>query len=352
MDTGIRKPPAPLHVVLVAPPWFEVPPSGYGGIERVCYDLVKGLIERGNEVTLVAAGTNHTSARFIASLPEPAPGLGTEFHPVQEVRYAARVARLLLDVEADIIHDHSLAGPLCAHNRTGTPTLVTAHGPTNGWLGDYFRNLALPIVAISEFQRRNASDLPWVATIPHGVDLDQYPYRRDKEDFLLFLGRLSPEKGAHLAIDAARKAGLRLVIAGKCVEPAERHYFEEYIVPRVGPDAEFIGEVHGNRRSELLAKACGLVVPAQWNEPFGLVSVEALACGTPVVALRRGSLPEIVDDGYTGWICDVPDEMPAAIQRLDEIDPRACREVAMARYQAATMVARYEETYRQLVAAA
>jgi glycosyltransferase involved in cell wall biosynthesis len=337
---------------VVAPPWFEVPPPGYGGIERVCYDLVEGLVERGNDVTLLAVGTNHTNAHFVPALSEPAPGLGTVFQPVQEVRYAARVARLLLDIDADVVHDHSLAGPLGARSRTAVPTLVTAHGPTDSWLGDYFRNLALPVVAISDFQRRTASDLPWVATIPHGVDLDQYPYRSDKDDFLLFLGRLSLEKGAHLAVDAARKAGLKLVIAGKCMEPAERHYFEEYVAARLGPDTEFIGEVHGKGRTELLARARGLIVPAQWNEPFGLVSVEALACGTPVVALRRGSLPEIVDDGSTGWICDDPDEMPAAIQRLTEIDPRACRGVAVARYQAATMVARYEDAYHRLVSGA
>jgi glycosyltransferase involved in cell wall biosynthesis len=339
-----------MRVVVVAPPWFEIPPPGYGGIERVCYSLVEGLVELGHEVPLVASGSNHTRARFVPVLDQPAPGLGTEFHAVQEVRYAAGVARALRDVDADIVHDHSLAGPLIALCRS-TPTLVTAHGPADSWLGDYFRRLALPLVAVSEFQQRAAPDLPWIATIPHGLDIGQYPYRSDKDDFLLFLGRLSPEKGAHLALDAALKAGVKLIVAGKCAEPAERHYFEEYVAPQLGPDAEFIGETYGSQRTDLLARARGLLVPTQWNEPFGLASVEALACGTPVIGLRRGSLPEIVDHGLTGWICDEPAELAHAVRRLADLDPRACRDVVVQRYQAAMMVERYESVYRHLVTA-
>jgi glycosyltransferase involved in cell wall biosynthesis len=337
-----------MRVVVVAPPWFEIPPPGYGGIERVCYSLVEGLVELGHEVTLVASGSNHTRARFVPALDQPAPGLGTEFHPVQEVRYAAGVARALRDVDADVVHDHSLAGPLIALCRSA-PTLITAHGPADSWLGDYFRRLALPLVAVSEFQRRAAPDLRWVATIPHGVVTGEYPYRCDKDDFVLFLGRLSPEKGVHLALDAARQAGVKLIVAGKCAEPAERRYFEDYVAPRLGADADFIGEVYGSQRVDLLARACGMLVPSQWNEPFGLASVEALACGTPVIGLRRGSLPEIVDHGLTGWICDDPAELAYAIERLGELDPQACRDAVVQRYQAATMVARYENVYRRLV---
>jgi glycosyltransferase involved in cell wall biosynthesis len=183
------------------------------------------------------------------------------------------------------------------------------------------------------------------------LDIGQYPYRSDKDDFLLFLGRLSPEKGAHLALDAALKAGVKLIVAGKCAEPAERHYFEEYVAPQLGPDAEFIGETYGSQRTDLLARARGLLVPTQWNEPFGLASVEALACGTPVIGLRRGSLPEIVDHGLTGWICDEPAELAHAVRRLADLDPRACRDVVVQRYQAAMMVERYESVYRHLVTA-
>jgi glycosyltransferase involved in cell wall biosynthesis len=341
----------PLRIAVVAPPWFEIPPSGYGGIERVCYSLVQGLTGLGHEVTLVATGSNRTSARFAAVFDQPVRGLGTEFHPVQEVRYAAGVARVLRELEIDIIHDHSLAGPLAAPLKS-IPTLLTAHGPTGALLGDYFRRLALPLVAISEFQRRSAPDLPWISTIPHGIELEQYPYRQDKDDFVLFLGRLSAEKGAHLAVDAARKAGVRLIISGKAAEPAERRYFEECVAPRMTPDTEFIGESHGSRRTDLLSRARGVLAPAQWDEPFGLAAVEALACGTPVIGLRRGSLPEIVDHGLTGWICDDPAELPDAIGRLDELDPRTCRSVAAERYGTAAMVSRYENVYRLLVGAA
>jgi glycosyltransferase involved in cell wall biosynthesis len=337
-----------MRVVVVAPPWFDIPPTGYGGIERVCYSLVEGLVELGHEVTLVASGSNHTHARFVPALDQPASGLGTEFQPVQEVRYAAGVARALRDVDADVVHDHSLAGPLVALCRSA-PTLVTVHSPADGWFGDYFRRLALPLVAVSEFQRRAAPDLPWAATIPHGVDISEYPYRSEKDDFVLFLGRLSPEKGAHLALDAALKAGVKLIVAGKCSAPAERRYFEEYVAPRLGADAEFVGEIYGSQRVDLLARACGVLVPSPWNEPFGLASVEALACGTPVIGLRRGSLPEIVDHGLTGWICDDPAELAHAIRRLGDLNPQACRDVVVQRYQTAMMVGRYESVYRRLV---
>ncbi len=340
----------PMRIVVVAPPWYEIPPQGYGGIERVCYSLVEGLVEQGHEVTLVASGTNHTRARFVPALDQPPPGLGTKFHPVQEVRYAAAVAQALRGIDADVVHDHSLAGPLIALRRP-VPTVITAHGPADNWLGDYFRRLALPLVAVSEFQRRAAPDLPWAATIPHGLNTGEYPYRPGKDDFVLFLARLSPEKGAHLAVDAALKAGIKLIVAGKCSEPEERSYFEEHVAPRLGDGAEFIGEVHGVQRVDLLARARGVLMPAQWDEPFGLSSVEALACGTPVIGLRRGSLPEIIDHGLTGWICDDLADMAHSIGRLGELDPRACRDAVECRYRAETMVGRYESVYRTLVAA-
>lgn len=338
-----------MRLAIVAPPWFEVPPRSYGGIERVCFHLTQGLVARGHDVTLVATGRDGTSAAFVPALPEPPPGLGTPDHSVQETRYAAAVARALSGQYFDLVHDHSLAGPLLAGGRT-EPTLITAHGPTEGWVGDYYRQLGLPVVATSHAQRRAAPDLRWAGTVYNGIDVASLPFTTRKEDYLLFLGRLNPEKGAHLAADACREAGLRLVVAGKASEPLERRYLDEEVLPRLGPGSEFVGEVYGERRDALLSGAACLLAPIQWEEPFGLVYVEALGCGTPVLGLRRGSLPEIVTDGVTGWLCDGPAELAAAIARRHEIDPRACREDAERRFGAQAMVARYEQVYATLAA--
>lgn len=346
-SNGRRK----LRIVVVAPPWFQVPPAGYGGIERICFQLVEGLVCRGHDVTLIGTGRSTTQAHFIQALPTPPIGLGDIEAPVQEARYAAIVARLLSRVDADLIHDHSLAGPLAGLGRS-IPTLVTAHGPCDGFLGDYYRHLGLPLVALSQSQRTSAPDLPWVGTVGNGIDVDNYPFRGIKDDYVLFLGRLSPEKGAHLAVAAASVAGVKLVVAGKCSERHERRYFEELVRPRLASEAAFVGEVAGARKLDLIARARCLVCPAQWEEPFGISSVEALACGTPVVALRRGSLPEIVDHARTGFLCDSPDELPAAITAAHSIDPRTCRRDARSRFDSSVMVEGYKHIYNRVVAAA
>jgi glycosyltransferase involved in cell wall biosynthesis len=341
---------APLRVALVAPPWFEVPPQGYGGIERMCFDLAQGLVARGNDVTLLATGADRTRARFLQVFPAPLTGLGEIENPVQEVRYAARVARVLGEVDVDLVHDHSLAGPLLGLGGS-VPTMLTAHGPADGHVGDYYRQLGLPLVAISQAQRELAPDLPWAGTVHNAIDVHRYPFRSAKDDFVLFLGRMSPEKGAHLAPDACRAAGHRLLIAGKCTEKDELRYFEDQVAPRLSDDISWLGEVYGERKLELLSRARCLLVPAQWAEPFGLTSIEALACGTPVVGLRRGAIPEIVEHGRTGWVFDDPSELAWAIRCAAEIDPHDCRADALRRFHTSTMVAGYEQVYRRVLRA-
>jgi glycosyltransferase involved in cell wall biosynthesis len=280
----------PLRIAMVAPPWFEVPPQGYGGIEAVCAGLVDRLVARGHRVTLIGAGRDRTAADFVATFSEPpSVRLG---EPVPEVLHSAAVARVLAEVEVDLVHDHTLAGPLLAAGRP-VPTVVTAHGPVEGEFGDYYRHLGdwVGLVAISDAQRRSAPDLPWLATVYNGIDVDAYPFREAKDEYVLFLGRFSADKGAHLAIDAARASGRPIVLAGKCSEPAERAYFLREISPRLGPDVWLFGEAGAADKRELLARACCLVFPVCWKEPFGMVLIEALACGTPVVALNRGSVP-------------------------------------------------------------
>lgn len=340
----------PLRIAMVAPPWFELPPTGYGGIEQLVADLVDSLIARGNDVTLIGAGDNGTGATYASTFPEPqAERIG---EPLPETLHAARAATLLSDLDIDVVHDHCLASPLTAAGRL-TPTVVTVHGPVTGELGDLYAAFgdSVSLVAISDAQRSFRPELNWVATVHNAIDVAGFPFQTEKEDYALFLGRMNPEKGVHVAVDVCRQAGQRLIIAAKCGEEAEQEYFEREVQPLLGPGAEYIGEADATTKRELLRNARCLLLPLLWEEPFGLVMVEALACGTPVVTLRRGSAPEVVVDGVTGIICDEPADLPAALARVTGIDPAACRRDAEERFDLHVMAARYEHVYRSLVGA-
>jgi glycosyltransferase involved in cell wall biosynthesis len=337
-----------LRVAMVAPPWFDVPPSKYGGIETVLADLVEALIDRGHDVTLLGVGEDRTRARLIRTFSEP---LGERLgEPFPEALLAARVMRILDELDVDVVHDHTLAGPLLASGRD-VPTVVTMHGPVNGELRDYYRELGdtVSVVAISDRQRLLAPDLNWCATVHNALRVDGFPFQEEKEDWVLFLGRCVQEKGMHLAIDAARAAGRRIVLAAKCFEPLEKAYFEAEIAPRLGPDTDWLGEVTSAEKKDLLSRAGCLLFPIQWEEPFGMVMIEALACGTPVVALRRGSVPEIVIDGLTGIVCDDLDQLPAALHQIDTIDPELCRKDVIDRFRPEVMAEGYEKAYRATI---
>ena len=340
-----------LRIAMVAPPWFELPPQGYGGIEAVCADLADALVARGHEVTVIGAGRNGTRARFRRTYDTPQGARIGE--PLPEVVQAAAAGRILGELDADIVHDHSLAGPLLAFGRD-IPTVVTVHGTVNGEAGNYYRQLGgrVELVAISDAQRRSAPDLNWCATVHNAINTADFPFREEKEDWVLFLGRCTPDKGMHLAIDAARAAGREIVLAAKRTEPAENAYFETEIKVRLGPDAKWLGEVGGERKKELLSRARCLLFPIQWEEPFGMVMIEAMACGTPVIALRRGSVPEVVTHGATGLVCDKPSELADAINAAGTIDPAACRNDVLTRFHPAAMAAGYEQAYRRALAVA
>jgi glycosyltransferase involved in cell wall biosynthesis len=337
-----------MHVAMVAPPWFSIPPEAYGGIEEVVADLTRALIARGHKVTLVGAGEDATPAEFLRTYDEPpSERLG---EPVPEVLHAAATARLLADIDVDVVHDHTLAGPLTATSRPA-PTAATMHGPMDGELGHYYRQLgdSVSLVAISDSQRALAPDLNWVGTVYNGINVASFPFQEAKEDWVLFLGRFNPDKGAHLAIDAAQAAGRPIVLAGKLNEPAEHEYFDEAVRPRLSRDVRYVGQVDAKQKRELYGKAACVLFPVQWPEPFGMVMVEAMACGTPVVALRQGSVPEVVVDGTTGIICDTPGELGAAIPRAERLRPAACREHVARRFDVAVMAEGYETVYRRLV---
>ena len=337
---------SPLRIALVAPPWFELPPKGYGGIEAMLFWLVQGLVARGHDVTLIGAGEDHTGARFLPTYAEPPTAkLGQSF---PEVIHALTATEYLDGLEVDVLHDHTLAGPLLLRG-SQIPAIVTTHGPITGELAEYYRMISryARLVAISEFQRAKAPHLQWAGTVRNAVPVAEYPFQAEKEEYVLFLGRMSPEKSPDLAIRAARAAGREIVVAAKCNEPAEHAYFEQRVRPLLGPDAHWFGEADTKQKKELLARAHCLVFPIQWDEPFGIVMVEAMACGTPVVALRRGSVPEVVRDGLTGWIRDDPAELPAAIERAGELDPWRCRGWVADNFDVSGMVSGYEAIFRR-----
>jgi glycosyltransferase involved in cell wall biosynthesis len=341
-----------LHIAIIAPPWYSIPPSGYGGIESMVYWLAEGLVERDHDVTVIGAGPAGTRARFLGTFADPPSQRIGQVLP--EVIHALHAAELLdglaRERPLDLVHDHCAASALAASRRQA-PTVVTAHGPVTGEMADYYRHLepGISLVAVSDFQRANVPGLPWAGTVHNATPVDSFPFESVKDDFCLFLGRMSPEKAPDLAIRAARTAGRRIVVAGKCTEPVEQAYFDERVRPLLGPDAEWFGEADAGQKAELFSRACCLVFPVQWDEPFGLVMVEAMACGTPVVALRRGSVPEVVADGVTGFVRDHPDELPAAIARVDELEPKACRQRVADLFDVPQMAAGYEAVYRRVL---
>jgi glycosyltransferase involved in cell wall biosynthesis len=341
-----------MHIAMVAPPYYDVPPAAYGGIECIVADLVDSLVARGHKVTLIGAGSHATRAqRFITTYDSgPADRLG-EVMP--EIVHAAKVASILDTLDADVIHDHTTAGPLTARGRL-TPTLVTAHGPVLGDPGEFTRALGdtVQLIAISDAQRSMAPELPWVATVHNAVRADTFPFRAQKDDYALFLGRFHPDKAPHLAIDAARAAGMPIVLAGKCSEPIERAYFTREIEPRTGKGVTIHGVADAATKRRLLSRAACMIFPIVWEEPFGLVVIEAMVCGTPVVALRRGAVPELIVHGQTGVILDDPEELPAGISQALELDPVVCRKHVEANFTVEVMAEGYEAVYRRALAMA
>lgn len=342
--------PQSLRIAVLAPPWFHVPPDGYGGIEAMLAGVVDGLVGRGHEVSLVAAGDHRTRAQqFVAVYDEPPSSRLGE--PLPEVLHAAISARVLADLDPDVVHDNTLAGPLTAGSYRA-PTVMTTHGSVVGEPGRYLAEVddEVHLVAISDAQQQAAPELNWVGRVHNGIDVDTFPIGSGSDGFLLFLGRFCPEKGAHLAIDAAQAAGCSLVLAGKLNEPAERRYFDEAVRPRLGPGVAYVGEADGAMKRELYGAASALLFPIQWDEPFGLVMVEAMACGTPVVALKRGSVGEVVRHGLTGFAVDTVGELVPAIRKVGELDRSACRLHVEQHFALSVMVDGYEQIFLDLAA--
>ncbi|WP_245900507.1 glycosyltransferase family 4 protein [Prauserella shujinwangii] len=343
-------------MALVAPPYFDVPPTAYGGVEAVVADLADALVARGHSVTLIGAGRPGTAARFLPVWDRTVPErLGEPYPEVMHAVRARRALERLIGTDGvDVVHDHTFAGPLNApvFAAAGVPTVVTVHGPVDADLESYYRELGTDVhlVAISDRQRALAPGLNWTQTVHNALRLADWPFQERKDDYALFLGRFHPDKAPHLALDAAHAAGVPLVLAGKCAEPIEKEYFEREVRPRLTASDHLFGVADAKAKRELLASARCLLFPIQWEEPFGMVMIEAMACGTPVVALRAGAVPEVVADGVTGLVRDDPAELPAALHEVRALDPRACRDHVAAHFDVDGLGAGYETAYRRALA--
>ncbi|MFN2503424.1 MAG: glycosyltransferase family 4 protein [Acidimicrobiales bacterium] len=242
----------------------------------------------------------------------------------------------------DIVHDHTIFGPLYAERFPGLNVVTTIHGVIDDDLADILRAVAprVQLIAISATQCEAVPDLSVAAVIHHGLDAARFPFESGPRAYTLFMGRMAPEKGAHRAIRAATRAGVPLVLMGKMRSTEEQAYFRNEVEPRLDADKNifYVGEVDERRKLELLSKARCLLFPIKWKEPFGIVLLEALACGTPVIAFGRGAVPEIIEPGRTGFICRDEQEMAEAIHRIDELDPGACRAAVESHFSAARMV--------------
>ena len=342
----------PLRIAVVAPPFYRLPPSGYGGVEQVCFLLAEELVGRGHDVTLIGAGTSPTRARFHATFPEPQPEYGAGALGA-DIVHAARSADLIGRLDPDVVHDHSRLGPLTARSRR-SPTVVTVHAPVSGPDSCLDQLAALQhwvhLVAVSRAQRRLAQELAWTATVPNGIDVDAFPLATVRDVFLLYLGRLSATKGVHHAIAAARELGRRLVVAGSWTVESEHQYFHDTVAPLLGSGVEWLGEVGRASKIDLLRRAACLVFPIRWQEPFGMVLIEAMACGTPVAAVALGAVPDLVVDGVTGALCTEAEQLPAAVQRAVRLDPAAIRSHVVANFSADRMADGYERVYRSVLA--
>ncbi|HWR01543.1 MAG TPA: glycosyltransferase family 4 protein [Chlorobaculum sp.] len=341
-----------LRIAQIAPLVESVPPKKYGGTERVVYYLTEGLVEKGHDVTLFASGDSTTSARLIAPVSTSLRlGRKTRSPIIMNMLTLAMVYEEMAG-KFDIIHSHVDFHTLPFAARSPTPTVLTMHGRLD--TPDYPRILnqyrSMSYVSISDSQRIPAPDINWAGTVYHGYPESLFSFKPDPEDYFLYLGRFSEEKRPDQAIMLAKACNIRLKIAAK-IDPADKDYFKNRIEPLLdSPLIEYIGEVGDDKKGELLRNARALLNTIDWPEPFGLVMIEAMACGTPVIVRRCGSAPEIITHGLNGFLCDSKQDFITAIHNVDSISRAACRREFEKRFTLKHMTDNYESLYYKILA--
>jgi glycosyltransferase involved in cell wall biosynthesis len=344
---------APLHVAMLAPPWISVPPPGYGGVESVVSVLTEALIRRGHAVTLFCAPGSLSSAQVVTLLDDAHPDeIERSLYEVDHVARAFDEIELAAhDRRFDVVHDHCGFTALAMADRLDTPFVHTLHGQFTASTAAFYARHGhkAALVGISRAQLASApAGLDPVGAIPNPIDLRAWPLREHKDDYLLWIGRMTAEKGPHRAIAAARAAGVPLVLAG-VIQPGQQAFFDREVAPHVdGERVRFVGEVGGAVKRSLFAGARALLMPIRWEEPFGMVMVEALACGTPVIAFPEGAARELVLDGQTGFLVEDEQAMGAAVGRLPRIAARDCRAWVAEHCDVDVVAAAYECAYRSV----
>lgn len=336
-----------MRIGIISTPWTALPPPAYGGIEGVVDRLARGFLAAGHEVLVAAPGDSTCPVPLVPGAPPADPGgIG-----LTEVELAHVVHSYEAMGEMDIIHDHTLAGPLYLRRKPDTPVVTTNHGPYRPLLRDIYAAMAhdVALIAISHHQASTADGARITRVIHHGIDTDEVPFGEGKGEYFCFLGRMSPSKGVREAILVARKAGVPLRIGAKLQDKGEREYFECAVAPLLGGDVEYLGELNTDEKYQLLGDATAMLNPIQWAEPFGLVMIEALAAGAPVVATSAGAAPEIVDDGVTGYLRDDLDALAACLSDVGSLDRKRCRREAQERFSTDRMVAEHLRLYAELI---
>ena len=339
-----------MRIAQISPLFEAVPPKLYGGTERVVYSLTEELVAMGHDVTLFASGDSVTSAKLA-----PMRGQALRLDPTV-TDWVASYFQMIERVynrkdEFDVIHSHIDYFPLPLFSRQKVPYLTTIHGRLDiqEFVDTYSNFASSPFVSISDSQRRPVPNLNWVRTVLHGMPADLLTPQPVKQEYGAFLGRISPEKGVDRAIKIASKAGLKLKIAAK-VDNADKEYYDTLIKPLItgNPDVEFIGEINDAQKPAFLSGAHALIFPINWPEPFGLVMIEAMACGTPVIAFNCGSVPEVIDPGVTGFIVDDIDAAVAAVGKVHTLDRARVRAMFDRRFTARRMAEDYVDVYQEL----
>jgi glycosyltransferase involved in cell wall biosynthesis len=343
-----------MRIAQIAPPWITVPPAGYGGTEWVVKQLCDGLTAMGHEVTLYATGDSQTPAQLRSIFPVQLPQyMEKSSFDASHVTFA--LDDIIADGGYDIVHDHSgFLVVAFSHYLRLPPILHTIHCAFDDIAYPFYERFgqAVAFNAISEYHQSQAPPgMNWAGVVYNALDVEQWPFTPEKDDYLLAFGRIAAAKGFHHSIEAAKRTGRRLIMAG-VVQDRYLDYFEREIKPHIdGEQIVYEGEVSDERKRELFAHAHAFVFPITWPEPFGLVMIEAMACGTPVVALRQGSVPEVVDEGLTGFVTDDFESFVAAVGRVGEIDSAVCRRTVEQRFTVERMVADYEAIYGRYLGA-
>ncbi|HUQ85263.1 MAG TPA: glycosyltransferase family 4 protein [Candidatus Limnocylindrales bacterium] len=338
-----------MKIAQIAPLIERVPPKTYGGTERVVSALTEELVKRGHDVTLFASGDSITTARLFPIYPTHLRQAKLDDFKINSIRLMGIGIPYQRQEEFDIIHDHNLPFSTPTANLAQTPVVATLHGPIDPGNQELYENLNNPyLISISEAQVPKNAAINHITTIYHGFDMRNYPFSDTHKDYLLYVGRIAPKKGLHHAIGVAQKLNKRLIIAAK-LDELHRPYFEEKIKPYLNDQISWIGEVNELERNKLMANTLAFLHPACWEEPFGLTMIEAMACGAPVVAFNRGSIPELIKNGRNGYVVETPDEMVDAISHIANINRRVCRRYALQNFNVEKMTDQYELVYQTIL---